>query len=71
MPLDWAATQNNLGNALLILAERERSTQRLKQAVAAYRAALEVFAAAGLHRHRDMVRSNLARTAPIVSEAHE
>ena len=41
MPLDWAATQNNLGNALRTLGERETGTARLEQAVAAYSAALE------------------------------
>ena len=41
MPLDWATTQNNLGNALLSLGERESGTARLEEAVAAYRAALE------------------------------
>ena len=40
MPLDWAATQNNLGNALSSLGERESGTARLEEAVAAYRAAL-------------------------------
>jgi hypothetical protein len=41
VPLDWAMTQNNLGNALLRLGERESGTARLEEAVAAYRAALE------------------------------
>ena len=41
MPLDWATTQNNLGNALGTLGERESGTARLEEAVAAYRAALE------------------------------
>ena len=41
VPLDWAMTQNNLGNALLTLGERESGTARLEEAVAAYRAALE------------------------------
>jgi Tetratricopeptide repeat len=41
VPLDWAATQNDLGAALLTLGERESGTARLEQAVAAYRAALE------------------------------
>ena len=41
MPLDWAMTQNNLGNALETLGERESGTARLEEAVAAYRAALE------------------------------
>ena len=38
---DWAATQNNLGNALRILGEREEGTERLEQAVAAFQAALK------------------------------
>ena len=41
MPLDWATTQNNLGNALRTLGERESGTARLEEAVAAYRDALE------------------------------
>ena len=41
VPLDWAMTQNNLGNALWTLGERESGTARLEEAVAAYRAALE------------------------------
>jgi hypothetical protein len=36
-------TQNNLGNALQTLGERESGTARLEQAVAAYRAALEEY----------------------------
>ena len=42
MPLNWAMTQNNLGTALRQLGEREDGTLRLEEAVAAYRAALEV-----------------------------
>ena len=38
---DWAQAQNNLGNALLILGERESETARLEQAVVAFRAALQ------------------------------
>ena len=41
VPLEWARTQNNLGNALWALGERESGTARLDEAVAAYRAALE------------------------------
>jgi tetratricopeptide (TPR) repeat protein len=40
-PLDWAATQDNLGNALARLGERESGTARLEDAVAAYREALQ------------------------------
>ena len=38
VPLDWAMTQNNLGNALQRLGARESGTARLEEAVAAYRA---------------------------------
>jgi tetratricopeptide (TPR) repeat protein len=41
VPLQWATTQNNLGNALSTLGERESGTARLEEAVSAYRAALE------------------------------
>ncbi|MGE0002477.1 MAG: hypothetical protein AB7T05_10450, partial [Fimbriimonadaceae bacterium] len=41
-PMQWAATQNNLGNALATLGGREEGTARLEEAVAAFRAALEV-----------------------------
>ena len=41
VPLDWAATQNNLGNALRALGQRESGTARLEEAIAALHAALE------------------------------
>ena len=44
VPLDWAGTQMNLGNALRTLGERESGTARLEEAVEAYRAALEEYA---------------------------
>jgi hypothetical protein len=40
-PLQWAMSQNNLGLALATLGERESGTARLKEAVAAYREALQ------------------------------
>jgi tetratricopeptide (TPR) repeat protein len=40
VPLEWAATQNNLGLALETLGEREAGTARLEEAVAAYSDAL-------------------------------
>ena len=41
IPLQWATTLNNLGNALVRLGEGDGDTARLEEAVAAYRAALE------------------------------
>ncbi|MFZ5676227.1 MAG: caspase family protein [Pseudomonadota bacterium] len=40
-PLDWAATQNNLGNTLWVMGQRESDTARLEKAVSAFRLALE------------------------------
>ena len=55
VPLDWAMTQNNLGDALQTLGARESGTARLEEAVAAYRAALE-------ERTRDRVPLDWAMT---------
>ena len=41
VPLEWAATQDNLGVALARLGEREVGTGHLTEAVAAFHAALE------------------------------
>ena len=43
VPLDWANTQDNLGDALVFLGNRESRTGSLELAANAYRAALEVF----------------------------
>jgi tetratricopeptide (TPR) repeat protein len=40
VPLQWAAVQNNLGNALRVLGSRESGAASLEQAVAAYRGSL-------------------------------
>ena len=61
MPLDWAMTQTNLGNALLMLGERESGTARLEEAVAVYNDALEIFVAAKADYYEDVCRSNIAR----------
>jgi tetratricopeptide (TPR) repeat protein len=41
VPLEWATTQNNLGNALDSLGERDAGTARLEAAVAVYQEALK------------------------------
>ena len=55
-PLDWATTQNNLGNALWALGARESGTARLEEAVAAFRTSLE-------ERTRERTPLGLFRTA--------
>ncbi len=41
VPLNWATTQNSLGNALLTLGARESGTERLEESIKAYQAALK------------------------------
>ncbi|HTR16762.1 MAG TPA: hypothetical protein VMI52_06995, partial [Acetobacteraceae bacterium] len=55
VPLAWAMTQNNLGNALSTLGERESGTARLEEAVEAYRDALQ-------ERTRELVPLDWAMT---------
>jgi hypothetical protein len=59
-PLQWAATQNNLGTALSTLGERESGTVRLEEAVAAYRAALEEWTRAAAPHWHGIAQRNLA-----------
>jgi len=59
VPLDWAATQNSVGNALQILGEREGGTARLEEAVAAYRAALQEYTRDWLPLQWSMTQNNL------------
>ena len=68
VPLDWATTQNNLGNALRALGERESGTARLEEAAAAFDACLAVTETAWpeewVHRvrsHRDETRAEVIR----------
>jgi tetratricopeptide (TPR) repeat protein len=67
-PLDWAMAQNNLGNTLFRLGEREASTVRLEEAVTALREALEVW-----DRDRDrmqwaMTQNNLGNALATLGE---
>jgi tetratricopeptide (TPR) repeat protein len=55
VPLGWAGTQNNLGNALGILGKRESGSKYLEEAIAAYREALK-------ERTRDRVPLDWAMT---------
>jgi len=66
VPLDWAMTQNNLGNALLSLGERESGTEKLEEAVAAYREALkELTTGASPHNH-SIAQRNLDRVTKLL-----
>jgi tetratricopeptide (TPR) repeat protein len=59
VPLDWAATQNNLGTALWKLGERESGTAHLTEAVSTYRPALEVWTREGVPLNWALAQNNL------------
>jgi hypothetical protein len=61
-------TQYNLGNALVRLGEREEGTAWLEQAVAACRAALEVFRKADASRNIGIAERSLARAEALLTE---
>ena len=68
VPLQWAMTQNNLGAALETLGARESGTAQLEAAVAAYRAALEVFIDARADYYANICRNNRDRALAILAE---
>jgi hypothetical protein len=68
VPRQWAITHYNLGNALTILGERQSSTTHLEKAVAAYRAALEVFEAGQTSHNEKQTKENLRRTDALLRE---
>jgi tetratricopeptide (TPR) repeat protein len=71
MPAHWAATQNNLGNALRTLGERAGGSagiDALNQAVAAYRAALEVYTRETMPAHWAATQNNLGAALRTLGE---
>ena len=68
VPLDWAGTQNNLGNVLATLGARERGTERLEQAVTAFTEALKERTRKRVPLDWASTQSNLGRAIQILSE---
>lgn len=68
VPLDWAKTQNNLGNVLLRLGDRESGTIHLEEAVAAYRAALTELTQEHLPLEWAMTHNNLGAALMALGE---
>ncbi len=70
VPLDWAMTQNNLGNALATLGERESGTVRLEEAVSAYRAALQEYTRERVPLQWAMTQNNLGNALKFIGDCH-
>ena len=58
-PLDWAVTQNNLGNALRALSEHEGGTTHLEEAVTIYRETLERLTRESVTHYWSVIEHNL------------
>ena len=78
VPLDWAQTQVNVGDALWTLGERESDAARLKQAVAAWDACLTVTASVwpsewvnAVRSRRDKAQTDIARRLATTPEHSE
>jgi tetratricopeptide (TPR) repeat protein len=67
VPLDWAATQYNLGVALQTLGERESGTVHLEEAVAAFQKALSVFEVANVPPYIEGTRRNLQKATQVLA----
>ncbi|MGD9728935.1 MAG: hypothetical protein AB7V39_21490, partial [Nitrospiraceae bacterium] len=67
-PLQWAMTQNNLGNALRALRERESGTQSLNDAITAYHNALLEHTRARVPLQWAYVQHGLANTLDILAK---
>jgi hypothetical protein len=59
VPLQWARTQDNLGEALQVWGVREGGTARLEEAVAVWEACLEVGTAAWSPEQSKRIRKGI------------
>lgn len=67
-PLEWAAMQNNLANALFALGEGESGTSRLEEAVALYREALKQHTREHAPLEWATIQNNLSRALAALAE---
>jgi hypothetical protein len=71
VPLDWATTQNNLGNALRTLGERESGTERLEEALTAIEGSWEVSREAGMRQYDEYFESRLREIRELISKRRQ
>jgi tetratricopeptide (TPR) repeat protein len=67
-PLSWAGTQNNLGNALRSIAERESGIAHLEEGVMAFRAALGEYTREAMPEQWAATQANLGSALAILGE---
>jgi tetratricopeptide (TPR) repeat protein len=67
-PLDWAVTKRHLGDALLLLGERDKNSGQLREAVEAYLGALEEWSRDGAPLDRAKAQNNLGNALQLLGE---
>ncbi|MEM7062956.1 MAG: hypothetical protein AAF572_07320, partial [Cyanobacteria bacterium P01_B01_bin.77] len=68
VPLSWAMTQNNLGNALWTLGERTNSKMQLNEAKSTIRNAYDCYRDAGYDQYNDNFEQRLADIDQAISD---
>jgi hypothetical protein len=68
MPLDWAQTQANLGEALATLGERDHGTKRLQEASVALTAAREGLMAAGVKHYDQPLNDQIQKVHALIAQ---
>ena len=68
VPLDWARTQNNLGNALARLGKRESGTERLEEARSCIEDAWHVYKDTGMDQYDEEFRRRLVAIDRLITE---
>jgi len=70
VPLDWAATQNNLGTALRALGAPEQDPSQANQffsaAIVAFQGAIEVYQSAQAEYYLQIAQNNLKKTKALL-----
>ncbi|MEM2930854.1 MAG: tetratricopeptide repeat protein, partial [Thermoproteota archaeon] len=67
-PMDYAMTQNNLGNAYRTLAEVEDKAENCKKAIKAYEEALKIFTEKEFPETHHLVKLNLEKLLSFCKE---
>jgi len=74
LPQDWEMTQSNLGNVLgqqaeqTMLNDKKKAKELLAQAIAAYRAALQVFTIKVMPHYNNLVQKNLEAATTLLRD---
>ena len=68
VPLQWATTQNNLGNALRTLGEREESSEKLEYAIKSFTLALATYQSAQVEWDLSSIETAIAKAKQRLAE---